>query len=289
MLSTMILEKSDQLGGVAAYSSGYQWCAGNHLAEKARIPDSWQEGFTCMRAFAGGTADEHLLEVLIRAAPEVYRYFDEEAGVRWCLFSDPDTRWPDLPGSKERGRCIELEPFDSERLPEKWRHIVRKSVQTDLFTNQEVYWKMGGRAHRHEWDRALGADRAARGIRFQGFALAAYFVMAVHERGIPMFTNVTVNKVLSEDGAVTGVNAVVDGEEMNIAASKGVLIAMGGYDWNAELVQRFDKRTILGSSAPRSVTGDHIYLLDHLRPGIYSRGSGASNRLGLSVTNSRAD
>jgi 3-oxosteroid 1-dehydrogenase len=269
-LTTIVLEKSDQLGGVAAYSSGYQWCPGNHLAREAGIDDSWQDGYTYMRAFAGGTNDDHLLETLCRTAPEAYAYYDEHAGVRWCLFSDPDNRWPDLPGSRERGRCIELEPFDSSRLPDAWREIVRKSVQTDLYTNEEVYWKMGGRAHKHKWDPALGAERAARGIRYQGFALAAYFVMAVHERGIPMFTDVDVLEVLSEDGDVAGVSVRIEGEEAELAASNGLLIAMGGYDWNAELVQRFDKRTILGSSAPRSVTGDHFQLLEELRPAIHS-------------------
>lgn len=269
-LSPIVLEKSDQIGGVAAYSSGYQWCAATYLAEQAGIADSWEEGYAYLQAFAGGTNDDRMLETLCRTAPEAYEYYGSQAGVRWCLFSDPDNRWPDLPGSKERGRCIELEPFDANTLPDKWRDIVRQSVQTDLFTNEEVYWKMGGRAHRHTWDPALASERQTTGIRYQGMALAAYFVMAVHERGIPLLTDVDVVKILTEGQSVTGVAARTDGQDVELQASKGVLFAVGGYDWNADLVERFDKRTELGSRAPRSVTGDHFGLLAHLRPQIYS-------------------
>jgi 3-oxosteroid 1-dehydrogenase len=267
-LSPIILEKSDQLGGVAAYSSGYQWCAGNHLAARAGISDSWEEGYTYLTAFAGGTNDDRMLQTLCKTAPKAFEYYGDHAGVGWTLFSDPDNRWPDLPGSKERGRCIELEPIQTGDIPDRWRDIVRQSVQTDLFTNEEVYWKMGGRAHKHEWDPALAEERRAAGIRYQGMALAAYFVMAVHERGIPMHTNVEISGMLA-NGRVQGVSARIDGVDQQVRASKGILMAVGGYDWNAELVKRFDKKDQLGSTAPRSVTGDHFYLLEHLRPQIY--------------------
>lgn len=264
-LPTIVLEKSDQLGGTGAQSSGYQWCAGSHLAAAAGIEDSWQDGFAYLRAFAGGTHDDRLLEMLCRTAPEAFAYY-EAAGVRWRLFSDPDNRWPDLPGSVERGRCIELEPFDPEQLSPEWRDRVRHSPRTHLYTNEDINWKMGGRAHRYKWHPDPSAETGPPGLRQQGSALAGYLVVAVHERGIPVLTDVDVEEVLTDGGRATGVVARIDGERQQVLASRGVLVATGGYDWNRGLVERFDKRSTLGSSAPATVTGDHFELLRHLRP-----------------------
>jgi len=264
-LSVLVLEKSDQLGGTGAQSSGYQWCAGNHLAARAGIADTWREGFTYLRAFSGGTHDDRLLETLCRTAPAAFAYY-EEVGVRWRLFDDPDNRWPELPGSLERGRCLELEPFDPRLLPEIWSDRVRHSPRTHLYTNQQINWEMGGRAHRYKWHPDPGADAEAPPLRQQGSALAAYLAVAIHARGVPVRTDVAVEAVMTEGRRATGVIADMDGERQTILAAQGVLVATGGYDWNPELVARFDKRTSQGSSAPPTVTGDHFALLGHLRP-----------------------
>src|SRR5262249_49549229 len=70
--------------------------------------------------------------------------------------------------------------------------------------------------------------------------------------------------------------AEISGEEARFTATKGVLVAMGGYDWNNELSLRFDGRETSGSRSPRSVTGDHFGLLESLRPDIHTvaRGQG---------------
>ena len=247
-LSTIVLEKSDQLGGVAAYSSGQLWAAGNHLAAGNGEPDdSWEEGFSYLSWVSEGTSDDGMLETFCRTAPEAFAYYEREAGVRWCPLGLPDAHWPDAPGSRERGRFIELEPFDGRRLPEKWRDIVRHSPKS-LFSNRRDLLRDGWQREPGDWDPELAASRrAAQDTRYQGSALAAYFVMAVGERGIPMIPNVEVTGIIAGNGGVAGVTARVDGEERRFLASKGLLVAIGGYDWNPELVLRFDKRTDFGS------------------------------------------
>jgi 3-oxosteroid 1-dehydrogenase len=274
-LSTIVLEKSDQLGGVAAYSSGQLWCAGNHLAVAAGIEDSWEEGYTYLQWLGDGTSDLDMLRTFALTAPEAFEYFEREAGVRWCLLDLADNYFPEAPGAKPTGRFVELEPIMGGALPAELRGIVRHSP-TSLYSNDEVYFKMGGHPHRATWDVELADRRREQDIRYQGSALAAYFVLAVHERGIPMLTNVDVTEVLVDAGAVVGVAARVDGEERRFLASKGVLVAMGGYDWNEELVLKYDKRDEVGSRAPRSVTGDHFALLEELAPAVHTveRGTG---------------
>src|ERR1700722_5542650 len=51
-LKPILLEKSELIGGVAAYSSGQFWVAGNYLEEEAGIEDSWERGYTYLESFS---------------------------------------------------------------------------------------------------------------------------------------------------------------------------------------------------------------------------------------------
>src|SRR3954447_17863296 len=136
-LSVVVLEKSDQIGGVAAYSSGQTYAPAALFAEQAGIDDSWQAAFEYLLWVSKGTASPEYLEKLCPTASEAFAY-TEQAGVKWCPLNLPDNFWPDAPGSIERGRMVETEAFDGGELPEELRGIVRRSP-TNLFSNKEIF------------------------------------------------------------------------------------------------------------------------------------------------------
>jgi 3-oxosteroid 1-dehydrogenase len=281
-ISTVILEKSDQLGGVAAYSGGQLWVPGNHLAEQEGIKDNWEDAVDYIDWLAEGTADRSMLRIFCKTARDALRFLDERAGVRWVSLGLPDNRWPDAPGAIEAGRFIELHPFDGNSLEPRWKPGVRFSP-TSWFTNHELYFEFGSHPHRPTWDWERAKEREAADMRLQGSALAGYLLQAVIKRGIPMHTNVEIEELVRENGGVAGVVAKVDGETKRIRGRLGTLIAMGGYDWNAELMERFDEQRTLGSRSPRSVTGDHFALVEplgvELGSVVRSFGFGYSDRL----------
>lgn len=259
-LSPVILEKSDQVGGVAAYSGGQLWVAGSHVAAREGIADSWELGYEYLTWFSAGTADPELLRRYCTAAPAALKFLEERAGVRWHSLGIPDNQWPTAPGSLPAGRFVEPEPFEGEALDPEWKPLVRMSP-TSYFSNEEMYLEMGSHPHRHSWDWERANARQAADVRLQGSALAGYLVKAILDRRIPVLLNVTVEELLVEGPSVTGVRATADGRARTIRGRRATLIAVGGYDWNPDLVERFDNRTGLGSRAPRSVTGDHFGLV----------------------------
>ena len=262
-LSPIILEKSDQIGGVAAYSGGQLWVPGNHLAAREGITDSWQSGAEYIEWLAEGTADTGMLRMFCSTAPKALKFLDDRAGVRFCGLGLPDNHWPEAPGAIESGRFIELEPFDGNSLDHNWKPYVRLSP-TSYFSCHEQYFEMGSHPHRHTWDWQRAEARKEADLRLQGSALAGYLVQAVTAREIPMVTNAEVQELITENRRVVGVAASIDGKAKLIHGRRGTLIAMGGYDWNAELVKRFDDQKLHGSRAPRSVTGDHFGLVEPL-------------------------
>lgn len=261
-LKPILIEKSAQIGGVAAYSSGQFWVPGNYLQKLSGIHDSWEEGFAYLQTFSRDM-DPVLLRRFCKTAPRAFEYLGRDAGVGWRMLRLPDNQWPEVPGSIEAGRFAELEGFDGKSLEEPWLSYARFSP-TSWFSNHEMYFEMGGHAHRQEWDWELANARREADLRYQGSALSSFLVRALMLREIPVFVDVEVCELAIENGRVEGVVTVLNDASKTIRGCRGTLIATGGYDWNPDLVWRFDGRRGFGSRAPESVTGDHIRLTEPL-------------------------
>lgn len=65
--------------------------------------------------------------------------------------------------------------------------------------------------------------------------------------------------VCDEDGRVAGVVATDEnGDELRIKADKGVLLATGSFDHNAQMVQTYLQPPLVGTRIPEQMTGDGI-------------------------------
>ena len=73
----------------------------------------------------------------------------------------------------------------------------------------------------------------------QGRGLIGPLVMACVSRNIDILTNTRGVQLVTEDGRVVGLRAEKEGKDFFIKASRGVLLAAGGFEWNAEMNKRF--------------------------------------------------
>lgn len=249
-LSAAIVEKSEKLGGVAALSAGQFWVAGNHLEAAEGIADSWEDGLAYLAWLGGGYGIEDLACTLCQTAPDALRYFEERAGVRWMLLPGyPDYHYPHGTRSLAEGRYVEVEPFAGPLLGE-WQQRTRSSLPPAV-TNAEQY----GRA-----SPVPLAERRARDERGMGGGVGAYFTRAALDRGIPIFTGVTIDALHREGGRITGISGTRGGEPFSLKARRAVLIATSGYDWDSRFTGSYDIRPGSGTRVPPSVTGDHLRL-----------------------------
>src|SRR4051812_34581166 len=74
-------------------------------------------------------------------------------------------------------------------------------------------------------------------MRGQGVGFVRHFVKALLARGVPIRLGAAVHSLSVEGDRLTGVR-MADGAVL--AARKGVVLATGGYEWNAELMADFD-------------------------------------------------
>lgn len=90
-----------------------------------------------------------------------------------------------------------------------------------------------------------------------GGALMRMMQQAGEERGVQyMFSTPAKRLVVDDSGAVVGVVAETEDGEINVRALRGVVMATGSFDHNAEMVSAFLRGPLYYSSAVKSSLGD---------------------------------
>lgn len=260
-LTTIVLEKASLLGGVTAYSAGEIWVPNNHLMKERGLKDSQEAAQKYLEFLAGGFADQKLASIFLNMSPAVCQYFGDNAGVRWKIIKGfPDYYHPFVEGTTSEGRYLETEIFQGAELGE-WATKTRLTPHAPNGITHDEMIEWGGGASFLNWDFELLGQRITEDCRTFGPGLMAYFVKAAMvDRKIPAYLETPVRQLLTEDGAVIGVRAERDGKDFNIRARKGVLLAIGGYDWNPEMVRYFEQMPEVHSAAPPQVEGDHFIM-----------------------------
>jgi choline dehydrogenase-like flavoprotein len=95
----------------------------------------------------------------------------------------------------------------------------------------------------------------------RGFGLVSHFLTALHERRVSVWCDEQVERLVVEDGRVTGIALNSGG---TITAGKGVVLATGGYNANPQLCWEFEQLPGFAQGAsvlmPASLTGDGLVL-----------------------------
>src|SRR6516165_3817434 len=162
-LSAFVLERSDEVGGVTAYSMGYG-------------------------------DDRAILNQAIHG-PVALKYFESAIGLKMQVIRNfPDYYFPHNNNSVAEGRYLEVEPFPADTLGE-WQHRTRLTPHLPAGLTHEDIFHGGGLANMLGWDYELLADRITKDLRCLGPGLAAYFVKGALDRNIPLYTDTSVEEL----------------------------------------------------------------------------------------------
>lgn len=240
-LSVLMLESTDKWGGSTAMSGGGMWLPNNPLMQRAGVGDSREEALAyleeCVGEVSRSTSRAHK-EAFVDGV-EDFVLTAEKHGMVFTRAADYPDYYPELAGGKI-GRAIEAKPFDGKKLGglyDTLRVLMPIPIKTD------DVWLLG-----RAWSTPSGFARGAqfvfrtlgglvRGQRQLGIGagLAASFGHAVLVRnGVPVRVNSPVEELVVEDGRVVGVRTTQDGRTVTIAATRGVMLAGGGFDHNKE-------------------------------------------------------
>jgi 3-oxosteroid 1-dehydrogenase len=157
---------------------------------------------------------------------------------------------PEVEGGSARGRSIEARPFDTRKLGEDERFLRPNGMQgpLGLWVTAKDYHDlaMAKRTWRGRWATVVAAWRVSsnlvrrRHMATTGRALVARLRLALKDAGVPLWLETPMAElVVGDNGTVGGVVAERDGRPLRIGARRGVLLATGGFDHNAEMRGRY--------------------------------------------------
>ncbi|MEO6715706.1 MAG: FAD-dependent oxidoreductase [Novosphingobium sp.] len=259
-LSALVLERSEQVGGVTALSQGQVWVSGNHHAAELGIEDSAESGFRYLQRLSMGYGEDEAILNLTVHARAALKYFEENAGLRInAIRGCPDYYYGLTNDSVSEGRLLEVEPFPGPSLGE-WQTKTRLSPQVPYGLTTQDIADAGGLAAMMNWDFELLARRIADDERCAGSGLAAYLVKAALDRGISLETGTSAEQLIGDGTRIVGVRAKKDGADVFIKANKGVVIAVSSYERNRNLERTLGNQLDSESMLFSAIDGSNIRL-----------------------------
>lgn len=273
-LSTLIIEKSQYMGGSTALSGGAFWIPGNKVLRDSGADYDQKRAHLYLENVVGDSAPKERWEAFLEHGPAAVDVMIRNTPLEFMWCKDYSDYHSDLPGSAPSSRSVESKPFNAAILGAERARLRPSALGAPIpmpVTGVDYKW-MNLMAKVPQKGFVKAAGRAAQGIgglalkkefTAGGEALAAGMFAGVIKAGIPYWTETGLVEILTDaKGAVTGIKAEQKGKQVTITARKGVILSAGGFDHNAELRQKYQSETFKGQWAlgAESNTGDAITL-----------------------------
>ena len=222
-LKVLVLEKSELIGGNTVVSGGVLWVPGNRIMARHGLSDSRDQALTYMRHLAQGQADPELLESFYDHGADMADFVEQATDLRWIVAGAEVT--PPRPS--------DYHPTWAGSLP--GRSLLSEAMAP--------------------------GTHAAGGVRLIG-ALQA----ACEKKGVEILPATPAVRLITQAGPdgveVAGVEAAPadapGGAHLRIRATRGVLVASGGFERNWDMKRHFLRGPSPYTLGSETNTGDGI-------------------------------
>lgn len=270
----LLVEKSDRMGGSTAVSGGAVWAPLNSQTEQAGHPDSFDKVWTYLQNTVGGAAPESMQKAFLNACAKAVDYLSLHTEVKLVARTYSPDYYPDRAGAAMGGRSLDPAMFDGRLLGKQFSELRdplpefmvlggMMITMTDAkhllrVTRSFTSWREGMKlVIRYYSDRLRGYHRGTRVVL--GNALAARLFKSMLDRGISYWLSSPLQRLIVEEGRVTGVALLRDGKPVVVRARQGVIVATGGFPWS-EVMRKdlYPKPTGPWSMTPKDNQGQGI-------------------------------
>jgi 3-oxosteroid 1-dehydrogenase len=251
--SVLILEKTPLIGGTTARSGGVMWIPDNRFMKRDGVPDSQQAANAYLDAVVGDHNDTPgasrvRRQTYVAEATKMLDFLVDQ-GIRLNRVS----YWPDYrdeaPGGSEQGRTVVAELFDVNELGDK-KAMLRPNFIPMMSTLDEM---LKLRFIKKSWEskriavrfvmRTILAKLTGKHYVTAGAALQGRMFQATLKAGVEFRTDAAVKELIVENGKVTGVVAIIDGQPRRFGAKLGVLVNAGGFAHNQKMRDQYIPNT----------------------------------------------
>jgi len=246
-----VFEKAELLGGTTALSGGTIWIPGNRAAQAAGIDDSEEAGLEYLESLSLGMLMPELVEALIEGGPTFVDFVEEHTEIRFRLVEGYPDYHPERPGGlPDGGRSIEVELVSFAEI-EDWSEKIAGQASRLMIKEMPLGGGTGVLAPE------IAAERERERLEGLGRGLVGGLLKACLGHGVRVVTRARGTRLLTDGGAVTGVEISTPEGELNVRAD-AVVLATGGFEYDPDLVRDFLRGPLSrGIGAPTN-TGDGL-------------------------------
>jgi 3-oxosteroid 1-dehydrogenase len=253
-LRPVVIEKTEYFGGSTARSGGGVWIPGNSVLRRAGIPDTPEQAAAYLAHVAGDTVPEGLRSAFLEHGPAMLDLVLAHTPLGFEWVPDYSDYYPEAPGGRAGGRSVEPALLDGRVLGQELARLRPPYLPAPAgitVTQANYRWMSLGTSHpRAVWTTASVTGRMIitrvrkRQLLSMGQALAAGLRAGLATAGVPVWLNTEMTGLVTEDGRVNGVRVTRDGEPLAVRAVRGVLLASGGFEKNAQMRERYQRAPI---------------------------------------------
>jgi succinate dehydrogenase/fumarate reductase flavoprotein subunit len=247
-LDVLLVEKSGCFGGTSAISGGYIWIPGNALARSAGLTDSPEQAREYLRGELDGRYDREFIDAFLEHGPRMVDFFVGAIGIPFSVSMQMPDYHPDAAGAA-LGRSLHVKPVSGRVLGKEFSRLRPLPRELSLFgmgvsSGSDL-------SHLYNFGRSIastlrvglllakyGIDllRFGRGQHLSnGNALIARLARAlVFDLHAPVWTYAPATRLLYENGRVAGAVVTKNGQPIEVRASRGVVLASGGFAHDLE-------------------------------------------------------
>ncbi len=258
--SVLVVERGSELGGTTALSGGRVWVPCNHYPENA------SDTAEAARAYLHGVIPahyRHMADAFIDHAPAMARFVEASSAHRFAVCPHYPDYHPSRPGSTLGGRCLDMHPADLTALTPLTSRIRTPPGYVPMTHAEWEKWR-----YPQHFDWAVLGERQRAGIRTGGVALVAGLLDGVVRAGAAVATGSRLTGVtLGRDGEVHSAGLTGDGRNgdrvnrdrwATTIDARAVILATGGYDWDAGLRTRYHPAPQRATGAAPANAGDGL-------------------------------
>jgi 3-oxosteroid 1-dehydrogenase len=253
-LRTVLIEKAPHFGGSTARSGGGVWIPNNDVLLADGVPDTPESARTYLRHITGDVVDDDMRDAFLDNGPAMLRFVLATTPLRMRWVTDYSDYYPEAPGGLPTGRSLEPRPLNASVLGDDLKHLAPPYLKAPTgLTVTQADFRWLNLVARHPRGMLRSARVAARRVvslalgrrlLVMGQALTAGLRAGLSRLDVPVLLETQLTNLITEDGRVTGVEILRNGQPTTMRATKGVLLASGGFEHNERMRKEYQQAPI---------------------------------------------
>jgi succinate dehydrogenase/fumarate reductase flavoprotein subunit len=240
----LLVERTEFIGGTSAVSAATTWIPNTFHSPLVAVGDSYEAALQFLHGAVGNYAPSPMREAFLRSGPEAVALLEAKSDVHFRPYATHPDYEQQFVGATMRGRALEPMPLDGRLLGDNLKYLRPPIPEFTIFggmmvdrtdighlLNLRKSWKSFSHAARilgrYGLDRMAARQRGTRLV--MGNALTGRMLLSLLKKSVDIVLETAVRELLTGPAGVVGLELEGAGTTRRIGASRGVILAAGGF------------------------------------------------------------